>query len=182
MSKYIHKNKKQSGFTLIELLVVIAIIGLISAIVLFATQDVRQHASNLTFVRNLRQFRTWQELYLSENGSYIPNDCAVGTNCQICSNPNNPSHNWPPASLVGPDYFSNGLPYIKLGCMVYILNGVNVPAYPDYELHFYIYYNGDAKLAEVNAQLSSTFNTPPDPCVWYDIEVASCFVFANYKD
>lgn len=73
-----NKNKINSkilpGFTLIELLVVIAIIGLLSTIVMVATQGARQKSRDGRRVATLREIRTALELYYDDGNNAYPSD------------------------------------------------------------------------------------------------------------
>ncbi len=56
------------GFTLIELLVVVAIIGLLSAIVLINTRDVRFRAQDASIQSLMHQVRNQAEFIYTQNG------------------------------------------------------------------------------------------------------------------
>jgi prepilin-type N-terminal cleavage/methylation domain-containing protein len=72
------KNKKNKGFTLIELLIVIAIIGLLSSVVLAASNKARAKARDSRRVADMKQLITAINLYYSDNGVYPPVTNPVG--------------------------------------------------------------------------------------------------------
>jgi prepilin-type N-terminal cleavage/methylation domain-containing protein len=61
-----------AGFTLLELLVVIAIIGILAALLLPAVGQVKNRASQVVDVNNLKQLITALHLHASDNSDLLP--------------------------------------------------------------------------------------------------------------
>lgn len=66
------KILKKKGFTLIELLVVISIIALLLAILMPALKKVKQQASGLVCLSNLKQLGVAMNIYWAENNDVMP--------------------------------------------------------------------------------------------------------------
>ena len=66
------------AFTLIELLVVISIIALLIALLLPALGFAKEKARRTLCLNNMRQFATFNHVYASENGEYLPQSRSGG--------------------------------------------------------------------------------------------------------
>lgn len=64
------KKTHAKGFTLLELIIVIALIGLISAVVMVALSDSREHSRNTARVAQIKEYQKAFNLYYSDTGYY----------------------------------------------------------------------------------------------------------------
>ncbi len=60
----------KKGFTLLELIIVVALIALISAIVMVALSDSREHSRNTARVAQIKEYQKAFNLYYSDTGYY----------------------------------------------------------------------------------------------------------------
>jgi prepilin-type N-terminal cleavage/methylation domain-containing protein len=65
-----HITKRKKGFTLIELLIVISIIGLLSSVVMAASNTARKAGRMAKRLADMKGIQTALELYYSDNNAY----------------------------------------------------------------------------------------------------------------
>jgi prepilin-type N-terminal cleavage/methylation domain-containing protein len=70
MKSILRGRKSEEGFTLVELLIVIVILGIIAAVVVFATQGLQDRGQLSACRTDAKVLRTANEANLSENGRY----------------------------------------------------------------------------------------------------------------
>jgi len=72
------RPKGQGGFTLIELMIVVAIIGILAAIAIPNYQNYVAKSKQAEAGEIMSSVYTNQIIYQSENGTYAPNEAALG--------------------------------------------------------------------------------------------------------